>query len=262
MKKPRPVKLRVGDRIEYRGTPMTKIIDSIKRGPSMLPGDVGVVVEVRPPTPPSGHTFDGMLDRGRDGRATVHFVNGYPDLSVTQDVLESGRFLKLEPRSLAEQRLINAAINARRGGEQHGRPEGPYTFGLMELERFGGPACGSAGSIARRWPATGLEVEGYRLTPQIPKRGKRGATKIEVTRLPPSIIVKFNDLDGLTCAWAKGPRSRREEIRKLALEHLNTYCARAERDFTTRNPMNYVEVIEDLDVEISSVEITAEGRVT
>lgn len=27
---------------------------------------------------------------------------------------------------------------------------------LMELERFGGPACGAAGSIVRKWPAEGV----------------------------------------------------------------------------------------------------------
>lgn len=29
---------------------------------------------------------------------------------------------------------------------------------LMELERFGGPSCGAAGGIVRKWPAEGVQV--------------------------------------------------------------------------------------------------------
>lgn len=52
--------------------------------------------------------------------------------------------------SPAEENLREAAVRAFLRG---------YSVrSLMELESFGGPACGAAGGIVRKWPAEGVRV--------------------------------------------------------------------------------------------------------
>src|SRR6185436_16871957 len=51
--------------------------------------------------------------------------------------------------SPSEEKLREAAVRA--------FLRGYAVRSLMELESFGGPACGSAGAIVRKWPAEGVQ---------------------------------------------------------------------------------------------------------
>lgn len=60
-------------------------------------------------------------------------------------------------RSSAHERLIGAVRSAI-------MDRGPGLFGLSDLEmNYGGPAAGAAGSVVRKWPASGIVQGGVRM---------------------------------------------------------------------------------------------------
>lgn len=71
MRTRKPIELSIGDRVENIRADWRK--DDGSR--SLKPGDVGDVVEVRPPIQGTGQWIDDVQDEGRDGHAIVV----YPD---------------------------------------------------------------------------------------------------------------------------------------------------------------------------------------
>lgn len=62
------------------------------------------------------------------------------------------------------------------------------------------------------------------------------------------VLVIWDDYTGLPRAWASGPRSTLESVRKLAREHLQTYCReKAGTEPDLADPENFKERIVDLD---------------
>lgn len=73
------------------------------------------------------------------------------------------------------ERIVEAVLKALEANKDRD------SFGMLELEKYGGPAAGAAGGVVRRWPEDGVEVKrnGHHLQLTFGREGRKSVVRVE-----------------------------------------------------------------------------------